>query len=152
MKKPLTWLMWVAVAAIFAVSVWKMVDTRRERAEMAALRGQIQAARISADSCVADLERDQERFRSFGARVDTLRMAVRAYEDPELGGVPQEEYAEYLERFDGYNDSVATWETRADELRASEAACRALVEAHNVLSDSLRRRIFPDSSPRQDTP
>ena len=152
MKKRLTWLMWVVVAAIFALSVWKMVDTRRERAEIAALRTQIQVARISADSCLADLERDQERFRAFGARVDTLRMEVRAFEDPDLGGVPQEEYAQYLERFDGYNDSVAAWESRADALRASEAACRTLVEAHNVLSDSLRRRLFPDSTPRQDAP
>jgi hypothetical protein len=65
---------------------------------------------------------------------------MEGYEDPDRGGVPQAEYQAYLESFEAYNDSVAAWQSRADSLRAMEAACRALVEAHNVLGDSIRHK------------
>jgi hypothetical protein len=73
--------------------------------------------------------------------IDSLRDEVRDFEALDERGVPEERYDEYLERFEAYNDSVISWEARAETLRANEAACRELVEAHNALSDSLRRRM-----------
>jgi hypothetical protein len=69
---------------------------------------------------------------------------VTGFEDPDQGGVPGDEYGEYLATFDRYNDSVAVWESRADALRATEAYCRVLAEAHNALQDSIRVR-FPEA-------
>jgi hypothetical protein len=71
--------------------------------------------------------------------VDSLRNVVDGYEDPDQGGVPQAEYPRYLESFELYNNSVEDWRARADTLQAMEARCRALVEAHNQLSDSIRQ-------------
>ena len=51
-----------------------------------------------------------------------------------------EEYDAYMESFTLYNDSVDVWQGRVDSLQLKEAACRALVEAHNNLGDSIRRR------------
>jgi hypothetical protein len=69
--------------------------------------------------------------------VDSLRTAVRGFEDPARGGVPQSQYEEYMESFRAYNESVEIWGARADTLRAHDAACRALVDGHNLLTDSL---------------
>ena len=65
---------------------------------------------------------------------------MEGFEDPEQGGVPYADYEAYLENFERYNDSVEVWQARADSLREKETACRALVEAHNLLGDSIRRR------------
>jgi hypothetical protein len=83
---------------------------------------------------------EERGFRRFDRMVDSLRIRMESYEDPDRGGVPQAEYEAYLRSFERYNDSVAVWQDRADSLRAKEAACRALIEDHNLLGDSIRRR------------
>jgi hypothetical protein len=94
---------------------------------------------MAADSCRTVLGWEQEGFLDFNRVVDSLRANMERFEDPEQGGVPQEIYSEYLESFERYNDSVDVWQERADTLQAKEDRCRALVEAHNQLSDSIRR-------------
>ena len=116
-----------------------ILEQNRRRAEMTALRTALEAARSSADSCKAILAFEQEDFLRFDGLVDSLRAEVDGYEDPGQGGVPQAEYQEYLQSFERYNTSVESWQPRADNIQASEARCRALVEAHNQLGDSIRR-------------
>jgi hypothetical protein len=137
-KKLLLGLLALAVVASLAGSIWTLVDRNRTRQEIVDLRDRVARARISADSCTNTLAYDQMLFQRFDHVVDSLRGEVRALEELDPRGVPEERYDEYMERFQGYNDSVAAWERRADGLRASDAACRALIERHNGLSDSVR--------------
>jgi hypothetical protein len=130
------------IAGIAAVFAWTtFANQRRVVAEIEGLRARLFAARAAADSCRTALAVEQQDFLAFDAEVDSLRGEVRSYEDPDAGGVPQAQYDEYLERFEGYNDSVAAWQDRADQLRATEARCRELVDTHNAIGDSLRVRL-----------
>lgn len=116
-----------------------ILERNREIREMELLRQRLQQARFSVDSCRVSLAQEEQDFRRFDARVDSLRSEMEGFEDPALGGVPQDEYEEYLEVFDAYNEAIPAWEARADSLQTSEDICRALVERHNALSDSIRR-------------
>lgn len=116
-----------------------ILEQNQRRAEMMALRAALDGARISAESCKTILASEQEDFLRFDGRVDSLRSEMESYEDPDQGGVPQASYREYLGTFDRYNTAVESWNQRAESLQASEARCRALVEAHNRLGDSIRR-------------
>lgn len=138
MKKLLLALLALAVVGSLAGSIWTLVERSRERQEILDLRDRVARARISADSCTNTLAYDQMLFRQFDQAVDSLRGEVRALEELDPRGVPEERYDEYMERFRGYNDSVAVWERRAEGLRTSDAACRTLIERHNALSDSVR--------------
>jgi hypothetical protein len=117
-----------------------ILERNRRVAEMQALRVALDQARFSADSCKVALSWEEQGFLRFDRLVDSLRAEVESYEDPTQGGVPQAEYEAYLESFTLYNDSVDAWQGQADRLQAKETACRALVEAHNRLGDSIRRR------------
>ncbi len=118
-----------------------LLERRRSVNEIHDLRDGVYRARVSADSCRNELAYQERLFRRFDAVVDSLRGAVRDFERMDERGVPEERYDEYLEHFEGYNDSVAVWRARAAELRETEAACRTLIEGHNALADSLRTRI-----------
>jgi len=137
-KKLLLGLLALAVVGSVAASIWTLVERNRTQREMMALRDRVVRARISADSCTNVLAYDQMLFRRFDQVVDSLRGEVRVLEELDPRGVPRERYDEYMERFSGYNDSVTVWEVRAEALRTSDATCRALIEAHNALSDSVR--------------
>ena len=54
------------------------------------------------------------------------------------GAVPAGRYDEYLEVFESYNDSVAAWEVRSERLLSAESACRAVIDEHNALTDSIQ--------------
>lgn len=115
-----------------------ILERNRQVREMELLRQRLQQTRFSVDSCRVALAREEQAFLRFDRVVDSLRNRLEDYEDPSLGGVPQDEYEAYLQVFESYNDSIPVWEARADSLQASEAVCRALVERHNALSDSIR--------------
>lgn len=124
---------------VLAVRAYR--EERRVVEEITQLRDEVYQARVSADSCRNELAYEEMRFRRFDEVVDSLGLDVRGYEEGDRRGVPEEVYEEYLERFDGYNDSVASWEARAEALRATEQVCRDLVVGHNELADSLRGRL-----------
>lgn len=145
MKKLLLGLLALAVVGSLAAGIWTLVDRNRNRREMLDLRDRVARARISADSCTNVLAYDQMLFHRFDQVVDSLGGEVHALEELDPRGVPEERYDEYMERFRGYNDSVAAWERRARALRTSDAACRTLIEAHNALSDSVRE-VFQEKS------
>jgi len=128
----------LVVVTSVAASIWTLVDRNRTREELLDLRDRVTRARISADSCTNTLAYDHMLFGRFDQVVDSLKGEVRDLEALDPRGVPEERYDEYMERFRGYNDSVAAWERRADRLRASDTACRSLIEVHNTLSDSVR--------------
>lgn len=116
-----------------------ILERNRQIREMKLLRQRLENARFSVDSCRVALAREEQAFLRFDRVVDSLRNRLEDYEDPSLGGVPQDEYEAYLQAFESYNDSIPVWQARADSLQASEAVCRSLVERHNALSDSIRR-------------
>jgi len=115
-----------------------ILDRHRRVGEMQAFRAALDQARHLADSCKIALAWEEEAFLRFDRSVDSLRQVVEGYEDPAQGGVPQADYRDYLEDFDRYNDLVEEWQVRADSLKADEARCIALVEAHNALADSIQ--------------
>jgi hypothetical protein len=117
------------------------MEERREYQELASMGHRVRALRAAADSCRNHLAVAHARFLDFDERVDSLRRDVLRYEELDSRGVPRERYDEYLSRFDGYNDSVVAWQERARTLEADETACRELISEHNVLGDSLRRRL-----------
>jgi hypothetical protein len=130
----------LAILILVGLAGGKVLERNRQVAEMKALREALDQARFAADSCMTALAWEERGFRRFDRMVDSLRIRMESYEDPDRGGVPQAEYEAYLRSFERYNDSVAVWQDRADSLRAKEAACRALIEDHNLLGDSIRRR------------
>jgi len=129
-----------SLVVLVALAGGPILERHRRAGDIEVLRTALERSRMAADSCRMVLGWEQEAFLDFNRVVDSLRNRMESFEDPEQGGVPQEIYGEYLESFERYNDSVAAWQARADSLRAMEAACRALVEAHNYLGDSIRRR------------
>jgi len=136
----------LAGVAIVVAGMINIVDNTRTRREIEGLRGSIYRARLAADSCRGSLMIQETRLRDFGVSVDSLRGEVRDFEALDPRGVPEARYDEYMEHFNAYNDSVAAWEGKAARLQADEAACRALVEEHNALSDSLRRRLVAEGT------
>lgn len=136
----------LACVVVVVAGVLNIMDNQRTRREIEGLRRGIYTARLAADSCRGTLRLEESRFRDFGDAVDSLRSEVRDFEQVDPRGVPEAQYAEYLERFNAYNDSVAAWDARTAELRENEAACRTLVEDHNALSDSLRRRLIAEGT------
>jgi hypothetical protein len=148
-------LRWLAVLVLLAsaiLAVRSIADRRRTAREILDLRDDIYAARVAADSCRNAVAYAEMSFRRFGDAVDSARGQVRGFEALDERGVPKERYDEYLEVFEAYNDSVALWDDRVAELRADEAACRDIIDRHNRLADSLRKRLRPgnraeDSSP-----
>jgi len=140
-KRPLALIGALVLATASVLGVRELLDRRHAVNEIRGLRDQVYRARVSADSCRNELAYQERLFRRFDTVVDSLRGEVRAFERLDARGVPEEHYETYLEHFEGYNDSVAVWRSRAAELRRSEAACRTLIEAHNVLADSLRMRL-----------
>ena len=129
---------------ILLLAGWGVRRHLTRQAEIDALEdatARLQDAHDRADSCAITLGWEQERFLHFDSVVDSLRLAVRNFEDADGGGVPEAEYPEYLAVFDAYNDSVAVWQTRADAVQAAEATCRAFAEAHNALRDSIQARF-----------
>ncbi len=141
MKRSLSALAVVAVLILAVLAGRDILDRRRTVREIRDLRDRVYRARVSADSCRNELAYEERLFRRFDTVVDSLRRQVRDYERLDERGVPEAEYEEYLRHFEGYNDSVAVWHDRATALRESEAACRAFIEGHNALADTLRRRL-----------
>lgn len=125
----------------FVLLGYAFTERTREMQELRTLSEEVQEARVVADSCRRALVQQENDFRRFDRFIDSLRSSVDAYEELDDRGVPQEQYQEYLETFDGYNEAVARWDSVAEFLRQNEASCRALIEGYNALADSFRARL-----------
>ena len=139
MKRTAIFLVAVVLVLLAALAAGPVLERNRRAGELRALRSELQRSRFSADSCRTALAFREEEFRQFDEEIDSLRTVVDGFEDPEQGGVPQDEYSAYLETFDEYNTSVEEWQSLADSLQAHEARCRALIEEHNRLGDSIQQ-------------
>lgn len=130
------------IAGLFVIRM--MTAPGPDQARQLRVRQELQSARLSVDSCKAAIAAEEDSFRDYDRRVDSLRRAVRAFEAEDPDGVPAEQYEQYLGTFDRYNAAVPAWRERADSLRSHLEACRAMAERHNLLADSLRG-LLPDS-------
>jgi hypothetical protein len=140
-KRPLAVLAAFAVVSAGVLATRSLLERSHTVNELRTLRDQVYRARVSVDSCRNELAYQERLFRRFDTVVDSLRGEVRAFESLDERGVPEDRYEEYLELFEGYNDSVAVWRGRAAALRETEAACRTFIDEHNILADSLRNRL-----------
>jgi len=128
----------ISAAALLLLGVSQALERQRTSREIERLRGALFQARASADRCRGALINSEARLREFDDVIDDLRARVDSFETLDARGVPEDRYDAYLRTFEEYNDSAAAWETRAERLRTAEATCRATIERHNALSDSLR--------------
>jgi hypothetical protein len=130
------------VCVVIVVAGMRAIIERRDTArEIQGLRNRMYEARLAADSCRSSLALEEGRLLHFDEMLDSMRSEVRSFEELDARGVPQEQYSDYMASFESYNDSAATWDARAEQLRRHEAECREIVEGHNVVGDSLRARI-----------
>lgn len=130
-----------AIVVLGYVGGGGFLERRAQAAELERLRDGLGRLRAASEECQIAVQREERAFEEYRAEVDSLRQEIRDFESLDDRGVPAEQYEEYLEAFDDYNESVPLWEERADSLRARSEACRALVERHNTLADSLRTFI-----------
>jgi hypothetical protein len=128
-----------SAAAVLVLGVQRALEAQRVTAEVNRLREELYRARAAADRCRSALVTSESSLRGLTAVIDSMRSRVDSFEALGGGRVPADRYAEYLALFDGYNDSVAAWETRSERLRAAELSCRETIEHHNALSDSIQR-------------
>jgi hypothetical protein len=117
----------LAVGLLFVVGAKRIVERQQTATEINRLREELYRLQTSEAS-----------LRGLGLTIDSLRSRVDSLESMDGRGVPADRYQEYLGVFDQYNDSVAAWEGRERRLRTTESACRATIEEHNALSDSLQ--------------
>jgi hypothetical protein len=128
----------LSAAALLFVGIDRVLERREFTEQVNRLRGDLFQARAASERCQGSLVNSESSLREFDEVIASLRAQVDSFEALDPRGVPEDRYDAYMESFDSYNDSVAAWESRAGRLRTAEAACRATVERHNALSDTLR--------------
>jgi hypothetical protein len=116
----------------------RFMDQRNTAAEITRLREDLYRARVTSDRCRNSLAVSEASLQGLTATIDSLRSRVDSFEALGGGSVPTDRYGEYLSVFDSYNDSVAVWEVRSERLLTAEASCRAVIEEHNGLRDSIQ--------------
>ena len=128
----------VSTVVVLIFGMRRFVEQRRLTDEVNRLRDDLYRARVSADRCRNSLSGSEAALHTLTATIDSMRAQIDSFEALGGGNVPAASYDDYLAVFDAYNDSVASWEVRTDRLRSAEAACRATIEEHNALSDSIQ--------------
>lgn len=128
----------LVVGLLIVVGIQRVVERQQTAERITALREELYRARVASDRCRSSLQTSEASLLALGQTIDSLRTRVEEYESMDGRGVPAERYDEYLGVFDQYNDSVAVWEGRERRLRSAETSCRATIEQHNELSDSLQ--------------
>lgn len=106
--------------------------------QLRALSVELRALKDSAEACSASLAGEQEAFKRYEARVDSIRRRIASFESLLGNGVPGDSYPKYLATVDSFNAAVPEWQPIADSLAVSRSACEARVEAHRVMADSAR--------------
>jgi len=130
----------LAISSFFALTVvaGRYIEQRRVSEEITRLRDELYRARVSSDRCRGSLLTSESSLQTLTMTIDSLRIRVDSFEALGGGNVPANRYEEYLSVFESYNDSVAAWDVRSERLLAAEAACRAVIQEHNELSDSIQ--------------
>lgn len=139
----------IAIGAVVAVSSLTVLifgagrfrEAQRFNDEMDRLRDELYRARVASDRCRGSLTTSEALLHDLTTTIDSLRARVDSFEALGDGQVPGGAYEEYLDVFDTYNDSVASWEIRSERLQEAETACRESIEEHNALRDSIQAII-----------
>ncbi|MDA0329290.1 MAG: hypothetical protein O2958_09815 [Gemmatimonadetes bacterium] len=127
-----------AVGGVILLGVVRLVERQQTSDEINRLRDALYRARVSAGRCQGSLQTSESSLLVLGITIDSLKNRVDSFEAMDRRGVPAGRYDEYLELFDSYNDSVEVWDGRERRLRTAETSCRATIEEHNALTDSLQ--------------
>jgi len=140
-RSGLTLLAALGVGALIVAGSARLVERQQTAREISRLREELYRARVGSDRCRNSLVNSESSLQALGLTIDSLRSSVESFETLDGSGVPANQYPEYLVLFDSYNDSVEVWGGRERRLRAVEASCRATIQGHNALSDSLQRAL-----------
>ena len=131
----------LVIGAIVFVGIGRVLERQRTADEINRLRDELYRARVASDRCRGSLQTSESSLRVLTGTIDSMRTEIERLETLDDRGVPADEYPGYLELFESYNDSVTSWEARERRLRAAEGSCRATIESHNALSDSLQSAL-----------
>jgi len=137
-KKVVTSLAAVVVGGVFLLGSMRIVERQETATEINRLRDDLYRARLASDRCRGSLQTSEAALRTLSLTIDSLKNRVDSFEALGGGRVPAGLYDDYLGVFDSYNDSVGVWEGRENRLRSAEVACRATIEEHNAVTDSLQ--------------
>ncbi|MBT8488652.1 MAG: hypothetical protein HKN72_01490 [Gemmatimonadetes bacterium] len=127
----------LVLGGLVIVGIQRIVERQQTLEEINRLREDLYRSRLTADRCRGALQTSEAALIVLRTTIDSLRAEVGDYETAS-GQVPQSLYDEYLGVFEEYNDSVQVWEGRERRLRSAESSCRATIERHNALSDTLQ--------------
>lgn len=128
----------IVTVGLLVTGASRIIERQATIEEINRLRTELHRARVSADRCRGSLQTSEAALRDLGIAIDSLRGVVDSYEALDQRGVPADRYPDYLEVFDSYNDSVASWEDRERRLRTAETSCHSTIEEHNAISDTLQ--------------
>lgn len=128
----------VSTLAVLILGTQRFMDQRRMAEEVERLRDELYRARVSSDRCRSSLATGEASLQDLTLVIDSLRSQVDSFEALGDGRVPSDRYEEYLSVFESYNDSVAVWEVRSERLLTQETSCRAVIEQHNAVRDSIQ--------------
>jgi len=128
----------MVAGGLLFLSIDRILEQQRTEDHINSLREEIYRGRVASDRCRGSLQTSQAALLELGVAIDSLKRVVDDYETVPGRGVPAQNYDAYMSVFDEYNDSVGVWDGREKRLRTAERACRATIEAHNVLTDSLQ--------------
>jgi hypothetical protein len=128
----------LVLAGLVVTTANRVVERQQTVEEIDRLRTELHRARVSSDRCRGSLVTSEASLRDLGLTIDSLRSLVDSFETLDRRGVPADQYPEYLDIFDSYNDSVASWAGRERRLRSAETACRITIQEHNAITDSLQ--------------
>ncbi len=128
----------VSAATILVLGGRQLLESQATTAEITRLREELYRTRAASDRCRSALVTSESSLLTLTATIDSLRNRVDSFESLAGGQVPANRYEEYLEVFESYNDSVEVWQTRSERLRTADTSCRAIIERHNALSDSIQ--------------
>jgi chaperonin cofactor prefoldin len=134
-----------AVGSLILLDRGERTDPIQEKAEN--LRSEIQELQGRVDECLARRGSLEARFQQAVDRTEALGDRVRELESLDPEGVPAERYAEYLEVFDEYNESIPEWERLGEALREEGERCQRLADAHNQRLERLRELMVEAFAP-----
>ena len=137
----------VSTLAMLILGAQRFMEQRRISEEIERLRDGLYRARVTSDRCRASLATSEAGLQDLTTTIDSLRSRVDSFEALGNGGVPANRYEEYLGAFETYNDSVAAWEIRSERLLSAESACRAAIEEHNAIRDSIQAILADVGAP-----
>lgn len=146
----------LSALALVIILVSELLVPPSPREQLRSMSPRLQRLRAAADSCRAAVTAEQSRILSSDARFDSLRDRITYFEGLDPRGVPADSYDAYIEAFDQYNRGVPRRAAAGDSLEVHWDACRDIIEAHNVLADSVRalaegEGLIRDTSTAPDT-